>query len=295
MIRNFSILLMIITCSLVYAQDQELSAEDPALIEALQADTIEGQSGEIILNTAHCTLRVPEGFVFLNPSQSKHLLVDVWDNPQDKVKDVLGVLVSEDAVSYDDVETAYLVYYEDIGYVSDNDAESINYNDLLKSLQDDIREENKINPDDQKWELLGWAWQPTYDNQKKVLSWAKHYRFNGNEVINYDVRVLGKDGIIVITAVTSPEWKEQLIADNDSIVNSVVYDKGYTYADFNPDKDHVAEWTIGGLIAGKVLAKAGFWAILAKFSKIIIIAIIAFFASMRKKIARLFGFGKKEE
>lgn len=289
------IFLSFVSSALLFSQEQELTAEDLAILEELQADSITGQTGLVNLYSAHCSLNVPDGFVFLNPMQSKHLLVDYWGNTQDKVEGTLGTLVKEDAGIYYNVETAYVVSYEDAGYVSDKDAASIDYDDLLKNMQEGIREENQNNPSGQKWELLGWAWHPTYDNQKKILGWAKHYKVDDNEVINYDVRVLGKAGFVVITAVASPESKAQLMADNNAIISSVVYDKGYTYADFNPETDHIAEWTIGGLVAGKVLAKAGFWAILAKFSKVIIVAIIAFFAAIRKKIARLFGFGKNED
>ena len=38
-------------------------------------------------------------------------------------------------------------------------------------------------------------------------------------------------------------------------------------ADFDSKIDNVAAWTIGGLVAGKVLAKAGFFAIILKFIK----------------------------
>lgn len=79
------------------------------------------------------------------------------------------------------------------------------------------------------------------------------------------------------------------MADNAAIINSVMYDTGYKYSDFNPDTDHVAEWTIGGLIAGKVLTKASFGAVLAKSSRLIIVAIIAFFAAIRKKDCQLAG------
>jgi uncharacterized membrane-anchored protein len=39
--------------------------------------------------------------------------------------------------------------------------------------------------------------------------------------------------------------------------------------------DEVAAYTIGGLVAGKVLAKAGLFAVLAKFGKLIFIGIAA--------------------
>ncbi|TYA89160.1 DUF2167 domain-containing protein, partial [Seonamhaeicola marinus] len=62
------------------------------------------------------------------------------------------------------------------------------------------------------------------------------------------------------------------------------------YSDFNPDIDQVAAYGIGGLIAGKILAKAGFFAVILKFWKFIAIGAVALFSSFRKKI-----FGNKKE
>ncbi len=290
-----SILLVMSGLNISFAQEPSLTEEEQELLMFLQSDSITGRTGTVQLSSAHCTLNVPDGFVFLDPQGSRHLLVDYWDNPEDRLDGVLGTMVKADAGIYDNVETAYVVSYDNCGYVSDDDAASIDYNALLKDIQEGLEEENKNNPTGEKWELVGWGWQPAYDNQKKVLAWSKHYIIDDErEIINYDVRVLGKAGFVVITAVASPDAKDQLIADNEAIVNSVKYDKGYMYSDFNSETDHVAEWTIGSLIAGKVLAKAGIWAILAKFSKLIVIAVIAFVVAIRKKIARWFGFGKEE-
>lgn len=290
------ILFILLGISILNAQEVALSEGEQEQLLQLQSDSIYGQTGVVPLPTAHCSLNVPEGFIFMDSYCTKHLLVDCWGNPDERLNGVLGTMVKSDAGIFYNIETAYVVSYDNCGYVSDEDASSIDYDDLLKEMQEGLKEENKANPAGQKWELIGWGWQPTYDNQKKVLAWSKHYKIEGEgEVLNYDVRVLGKAGFVVITAVASPEAKAQLMADNNAIINSVNYDSGYRYSDFNPETDHVAEWTIGGLIAGKVLAKAGFWAVLAKFSKLIIIAVIGFFAAIRKKIARWFGFGKDND
>ncbi len=290
-------LIALVLCAFqgMYAQqNEELTAEEIEAFERVQLDSIRGREGAVALASAHCTLNVPAGYVFLDPDESRHLLVDYWGNPEKSVDEILGTLVSAENDIYFNVTTAYVVSYDDAGYVSDKDAASIDYDELLKDMQASMEEENESSDTD-KWELVGWAWHPTYDAQKKVLGWAKLLRINDRDVINYDVRVLGKAGFVIITAVADPEDKDELMAANSDIIGSVVYDNGYAYADFNPDKDHVAEWTIGGLVAGKVLAKAGVWAFLAKFSKLIIIAVVGFFALVRKKIARLFGFGKRQD
>ena len=62
------------------------------------------------------------------------------------------------------------------------------------------------------------------------------------------------------------------------------FDQGSRYSDFDPDIDDVAAYGIGALIAGKVIAKTGFLAMLIiflkKFGIIIVIAIGAFAKSL---------------
>lgn len=74
-------------------------------------------------------------------------------------------------------------------------------------------------------------------------------------------------------------------ADITPILTSVNFNPGNRYADFNPDLDKVAAYGIGGLIAGKVLAKAGILAkiglVLAKFWKVAMLAIIGLFAGVK--------------
>lgn len=257
----------------------------------LQQDSIKGQTGTIYFADAHCNLSVPEGMIFMNKEDTKKLLVNYWGNPSESTNEVFGSFVKKDCGIFNNVETAYIISYNNAGYVSDEDAESINFDSLMRDMRNQTNIENEVNKDGIKWEILGWAWQPMYDSKNKVLSWAKHLRVNNQDVINYDVRILGKAGFVVITAVADPLKKDELIAANNRIVNSVSYEKGYRYEDFNPKSDHVAEWTIGGLVAGKVLAKAGVWAALGKFSKLIIFAIIGFFVIIWKKIKRFFGAG----
>ena len=80
----------------------------------------------------------------------------------------------------------------------------------------------------------------------------------------------------------------------DGVLSSVEYNEGNRYADFNPSIDKVAAWGIGGLVAGKVLAKVGLFAILAKFGKIILLAITGAGAAIWKGIKSKMGHGEEE-
>ena len=59
------------------------------------------------------------------------------------------------------------------------------------------------------------------------------------------------------------------------IISSLSFKDGHKYSDYIEGSDHVAEWTVGGLVAGKILSKIGIFALIAKFGKVIFIALAA--------------------
>lgn len=79
-----------------------------------------------------------------------------------------------------------------MGYVEDDDANSINYDDLLKTNQEENQQ--RINEGYSPIQLIGWAAKPFYDNNKKVLHWAKELNFGGDSLntLNYNLRILGR-------------------------------------------------------------------------------------------------------
>ena len=98
-------------------------------------------------------------------------------------------------------------------------------------------------------------------------------------------------GYLQLNAIGEMYVLEDVQRHINPILSSVNFKEGHRYADFNPDLDQVAAYGIGGLIAGKVLMKAGFFAkiglVLAKFWKIIALGVIGLFAGIRK----MFGSG----
>ncbi|MEI9946725.1 MAG: DUF2167 domain-containing protein [Chitinophagaceae bacterium] len=53
--------------------------------------------------------------------------------------------------------------------------------------------------------MVGWAQPPFYDSKNKVLHWAKELQFGGEDLntLNYDVRFLGRKGILSLNAVAT--------------------------------------------------------------------------------------------
>ena len=72
--------------------------------------------------------------------------------------------------------------------------------------------------------------------------------------------------------------------------SSVTFARGQQYRDFDADIDEVAAYSIGGLVAGKVLAKVGLFAVVLKFWRIGLPALAGAWAVLK----RFFGFGQKE-
>lgn len=220
------------------------------------------------------TIHVPEGFKFLEGPEAKYVVEDIWGNPPGEMP--LGMLMPATS-SATMGGYAYLVTYEAMGYVKDEDADKIDYDDLLKDLKEGNKEGNKerLKLGLQTLDLVGWAAKPYYDKDKKVLHWAKEFKVQDAEdnTLNYDIRVLGRKGVLTLQAVAGMSEIDSVNAHIGDVLGMVSFNEGNRYSDFNSGTDKVAAWTIGGLVAGKVLAKAGFFAVIGKFLKFIIIGL----------------------
>ncbi|MEZ4887908.1 MAG: DUF2167 domain-containing protein [Chitinophagales bacterium] len=267
-----------------------LEMSDSLLVQLfkLQQDSIEKafvyQTGKVELGDGLAAIEVPTGYKFLDAQQSNYVLTELWGNPP---SESLGMLLPEDISPIsDNFSYAIDVSYSDEGYIEDKDAKSLDYDDLLEEMQKDAKEIN-----DQRREmgypavdLVRWAAPPYYDEANKKLHWAKELAFEGEpaNTLNYNIRILGRGGYLNLNAIGEMDILPKVQADIGDILTSVNFNSGNRYSDFNPSMDKVAAYGIGGLIAGKVLAKAGFFALLLKFWKIIAVAIVGFFAFIKR-------------
>ncbi|MBC5775827.1 DUF2167 domain-containing protein [Pontibacter sp. KCTC 32443] len=255
-----------------FAQSDSTSLE----IEKIEK-SLKYQYGEISLGEGMAKLNVPKGFKYLDAEQAEYVLTELWGNPASGTS--LGMLVPEGQGVLDDDSWVFDIEYEAMGYVKDTDASEIDYNELLTTMKEDMVEESKerVANGYDGIELIGWASKPYYDNEKKTLHWAKELKFGNAETntLNYNVRVLGRKGVLMLNAIAAmgslPEVKQNI----PLVVNSVTFEQGHSYFDFDPEVDEVAAWTIGSLVAGKILTKLGFFALILKFWKVIAFALVS--------------------
>ena len=266
------------------------------ILDSIDA-SIKYQTGKVSLNSI-VELDVPSGYKFVPADKAQMILHDLWNNPERK--DVLGMIVKSDyAVKAFDAWVFVLTYNED-GYVKDEDADKIDYDDLLKKMQEGEVEENKerVKEGYDAVHLIDWASKPYYDKENKILHWAKKLQFGedkSNLTLNYDVRVLGRKGVLSMNAVGNMEQLDEINKHIPEVVKIAKFTDGNKYKDFNPSVDKIAAYTIGGLIAGKLIAKAGLFVILLKYIKIIFLAVAGLFTALRKKIGGLFSKKKDDE
>lgn len=270
---------------------QDLTQEEQKYLDWAKQfwDSLDRQQGLIELPNSVATLNVPEQFYYLDPDDAQRVLVEVWNNPPGPKK--LGMLFPVDATPFDSEVWGVEIDYEQDGYVSDENADTINYDELLIEMQQSIDDANpdRVAAGYDKIRLLGWASQPYYDKSTHKLHWAKELRFGDQQVstLNYNIRILGRKGVLLLNFIANMDQKPNVEANLDTVLRLAEFNDGWRYEDFNPDMDQVAAYGIGALVAGKVLAKTGLIAVLMvflkKFGVVLVIGIGAVLSRLFKR------------
>lgn len=272
------------------AQEESAQAAAEQLVKSLSF-----RDGEIAVPQAEAHFRLGPNFRYLEKADTRKVLEQLWGNPPDDT--VLGMIVPTEPTLLEDSSWAVVVTYSDEGYVSDEDAAKIDYDEMLASMKDSTQEENAARKEAGYGavELVGWAVPPRYDGASKKLYWAKELAFEGSQghTINYDIRVLGRRGYLSLNAVAGMSELPVVQTGMQQLLTMTEFDAGARYADFDESTDKVAAYGVAALIGGGLAAKAGLFAkiglALAKFWKLLLIGIVAIGALIKR------FFSKKEQ
>ncbi len=248
-------------------------------------------TGSITLGDGLATFVIPQGFKYVSGKQADYILHDIWGNPPQSGS--LGMIFPSHYGPADYDSWAIDISFEEEGYIDDADAAEMDYDELETELKKESvtssRERDKAGYG--KMLFLGWAKQPFYDSANKKLHWAMKYDTDGDDLtLNYNIRMLGRRGYLVLNIIGGVNQLEEIEPQIETLLSSVNFNDGHAYKDFDPEYDKVAAYGIGALVAGKVLAKAGFWVAIAKFWKVIAFGAVAAGAAIKK-----FFFGGNSE
>ena len=279
--------------------EAEINFDSMMLVYQQHTDSIESSltfyvDTTVQLGDGLAALTIPRGYRYVDADDAATVLVDLWGNMPGTGDGSYGMLFPDSMSVLDDACYGIHLFFTEDGYVDDDNAADIDYDDLLEQMRDDMEEENELRAEAgyETIELIGWAQEPRYDAANQRLHWAKELYFEGEDgnTLNYNVRFLGRRGYLTMNVIGGINDLPRVNENLDGILNSVAYNEGHRYADFSPGIDQVAGYGIAALVAGKVLAKTGFLAgigiFLLKGWKLIMIAVVAAGAGIKKLMGK---------
>jgi uncharacterized membrane-anchored protein len=230
------------------------------------------QPGPKAIDLGHgAKLDLPESHAFLAMPEAGKLMEKMGNLYNE---DLLGLVVSKN----DADEYIVTLRYEESGYIKDD--EELDGKELLESIQEG---EEEYNEERKKLgftaiHAAGWDEEPHYDKRKHELIWGLRIEASDGGSINYNTRILGRNGFISLNLVTDKQHLAEYKPAGALLLSKTAFESGKRYADFNSSTDKVAEYGLTGLVlggAGLGLAKAAKIGLLAKFGKVIIGLLVA--------------------
>ncbi len=293
MILAFATALSVALSCGVGAQQPTPSAADREATVRRAVSELKPQTGIITLADGKARVNANR-LNYLSPADTEKLLVDIWGNPKGAAQDSLGAMVPSGFDPLADESWAIILSYNDDGHVSDDDAADIDYAQLLRDMKEQIKSQNEERKrlGSYELELVGWARPPYYDKQSHKLHWAKQLRSSrGDETLNYNVRVLGREGVLVLNFIAAMESLPEIEQAIPGVLTDVNFTEGNRYDQYQAGSDRLAEYGIAALIAGVALKKVGLFAgliaLIIAAKKVLIIGAIAVFAGIGGFLKRM--------
>jgi uncharacterized membrane-anchored protein len=184
--------------------------------------------------------------------------------------------------------------YSNIGYVKDDEKDSLNADKILDSIRKGTAAANKerVRAGHSPLEIVGWEVPPRYDATTHNLEWAIRATSEGQPILNYNTRLLGRKGVMEVVLVVEPAKLSATLPQFRNLLAGYAFQTGQTYAEFRAG-DKIAKYGLGALIVGGAAvgaAKLGLFATLAVFFKkawkLVVVAIVAVGAFMKKLFGR---------
>lgn len=233
-------------------------------------------------------VNVPQGHLFLDGNTTRQLMESV------------GEPTSGNEVGFlRPTNGGWSVYFEyaDVGYVKDDEKDKLDADKLLKSIKkgndaaNEQRKRNGIPP----LIVEGWQQEPKYDPVTHNLTWCIRASVQGEKLLNYNTRLLGRKGYMSVTLVCDPDELPTTLTDYNGLLAGYKFNTGDTYAEYKPG-DKVAKYGLGALVLGGAAvgaAKLGFFAWLAVFLKkgwkLVVVAFVAVAAGAKKILNAITG------
>lgn len=187
-------------------------------------------------------VKVPEGFVFAGANDTR-IIMEANQNPLTGRE--MGFVAPAN-------ENWFAVFeFDDVGYVKDDEKDSLDSEALLESIKQGTEAGNKERLR-RGWPIMtivGWEQPPRYSEISHNLEWAVRAQSEGLPVINHNTRLLGRGGVMEVTLVTDPATLTETLPKFKKMLEGFEFNSGHRYAEFRAG-DRTAAYGLTGLIVG---------------------------------------------
>lgn len=237
------------------------------------------------------TLQLPTGYGFVPVEPARQLLMAMGNPRNERVQ---GMIFPSGENSGD---WFIVVSYEPSGYIKDDDAKDLDPDKMLSEIREGTEAANRERRDRgiPELDVVGWVEPPRYDPDTHRLVWSLSSRLKGQPAdagqgINYNTRMLGREGYVSLNLVADLGSIGKLKPVAHNFLASTEFDAGKRYADFQAGTDKVAEYGLAALVAGVAAKKLGLFAVVAafvaKFAKVLIAAAVVGLGGLGKFFGR---------
>jgi uncharacterized membrane-anchored protein len=224
------------------------------------------------------SIKVPDGYVFADGDNTRTFMETIG-NPATDME--VGCLAP------DHLQWFLVFEFNPVGFVSDDEKDSLDEDALLESIikstekSNKVRERRGITP----IEVQGWHTTPQYNSQTHNLEWAIKAMSDGESLINHNTRILGRNGVMEVTFVGEHYDLSTKLNAAKRALNGFHYTQGNRYEEY-VQGDKIAKYGLGALIAGGTAAVALKSGLLRWLWKIIVVAVIGVGAFFKKLFGR---------
>lgn len=187
-------------------------------------------------------VKVPDGYVFADARDTRSIM-EANQNPTTGRE--IGFVAA-------DGENWFAVFeFSDVGYVKDDEKDSLDADALLSSIKDATAAGNQERMK-RGWPtmtIVGWETPPRYNDLTHNLEWAIRAQSEGEPVINHNTRLLGRGGVMEVTLVVDPSLLQETMPKFKAMLAGFDYKQGHKYAEFRAG-DRTAAYGLTGLIVG---------------------------------------------
>lgn len=237
---------------------------------------LEGPSTGSLGNTA--AVKIPDGFVFAGAMDTRKLM-EAMQNPATGQE--LGFVAPA-------TKDWFVVFeFDDVGYVKDDEKNSLDADAMLESIRSGNEAGNKerLRRGWAPMTVIGWEQVPHYNESTHNLEWAIRGESAGDVVVNFNTRILGRGGVMKATLVADPSIMSTVIPDFKNVLAGFNFNEGQRYNQFAKG-DKIAEYGLSALIVGGATAVAVKSGMFKWLWKAIVIGFLAISGFIKKIFSR---------